>query len=52
MLRPVNPGLFVFRRFTGDDVERACYDPEDDDFLPEREPFVTNDQVLEANARL
>lgn len=34
------------RRFAGDDVLRARYYPEDDEFLLEREPFVTHDDVL------
>jgi heme-degrading monooxygenase HmoA len=36
------------RRFAGDDYTRARYYDEDDDFLLEREPFVTHDDVLVA----
>lgn len=37
----------AIRRFAGEDYERARYYPEDDDFLLEREPFVTHYEVLE-----
>jgi heme-degrading monooxygenase HmoA len=36
----------AIRRFAGEDYERARYYPEDDDFLLEREPFVTHYEVL------
>ena len=38
--------LSAIRAFAGDDVLRARYYPEDDDFLVEREPFVTHDDVV------
>jgi heme-degrading monooxygenase HmoA len=34
--------------FAGPDYERARYYPEDDDYLLEREPFVTHYEVLSA----
>jgi len=40
--------LDAIRRFAGDDAERARYYPEDDDYLLEREPFVTHYDVLSA----
>ena len=36
----------AIRRFAGDDYARARYYPEDDDYLLEREPFVTHHDVL------
>jgi heme-degrading monooxygenase HmoA len=36
----------AIRRFAGDDYTRARYYDEDDDFLLEREPFVTHSDVL------
>ena len=36
----------AIKRFAGEDYERARYYPEDDDFLLEREPFVTHYEVL------
>lgn len=39
----------AIRRFAGDDYERARYYPEDDDYLLEREPFVTHHEVLLAD---
>lgn len=42
----------AIRAFAGDDVERARYYPEDDDYLLEREPTVTHYEVLEATASL
>jgi heme-degrading monooxygenase HmoA len=36
----------AIRRFAGDDYTRARYYDEDDNFLLEREPFVTHDDVL------
>jgi heme-degrading monooxygenase HmoA len=39
----------AIRRFAGEDYERARYYPEDDDFLLEREPFVTHYEVLPAS---
>ena len=36
----------AIQRFAGEDYERARYYPEDDDFLLEREPFVTHYEVL------
>jgi heme-degrading monooxygenase HmoA len=38
--------LDVIRAFAGPDYERARYYPEDDDYLLEREPFVTHYEVL------
>ena len=38
----------AIRRFAGDDYIRARYYDEDDDFLLDREPFVTHDEVLRA----
>lgn len=36
------------RAFAGPDIDRARYFPEDDDYLLEREPFVTHYEVLSA----
>ena len=36
----------AIRSFAGADWERARYYPEDDEYLPEREPFVTHYEVL------
>jgi len=36
----------AIKGFAGEDYERARYYPEDDDFLLEREPFVTHYEVL------
>lgn len=36
----------AIKRFAGEDYERARYYPEDDEFLLEREPFVTHYEVL------
>jgi len=36
----------AIRRFAGDDVERAFYYPEDEDFLLTFEPTVTHVEVL------
>jgi heme-degrading monooxygenase HmoA len=36
----------AIRRFAGDDYARARYYAEDDDFLIEKEPFVTHFEVL------
>lgn len=38
--------LDAIRAFAGPDYERARYYPEDDDYLLEREPFVTHYEVL------
>jgi heme-degrading monooxygenase HmoA len=38
----------AIKLFAGDDYERARYYPEDDEFLLEREPFVTHYEVLMA----
>ncbi len=35
----------AIRRFVGDDVERAVYYPEDDQYLLEKEPTVTHYEV-------
>jgi heme-degrading monooxygenase HmoA len=40
----------AIKRFAGDDYERARYYPEDDDFLLDREPFVTHYEVLMATS--
>ncbi len=40
--------LDAIRAFAGEDVERARYYPEDEDFLEELEPTVTHYEVLEA----
>ena len=40
--------LDAIRAFAGRDYERARYYPEDDDFLLEREEFVTHYEVLSA----
>jgi len=40
----------AIRRFTGNDYERARYYDEDDDFLLEREPFVTHHDVVLATS--
>lgn len=37
----------AIRGFAGDDYERARYYPEDDEYLLEREPFVTHYTVVE-----
>lgn len=39
----------AIRSFAGDDYGKARYYPEDDDFLLEREPFVTHYEVLQAD---
>ncbi|HMB89816.1 MAG TPA: antibiotic biosynthesis monooxygenase [Rhodothermales bacterium] len=38
--------LDAIRAFAGEDVLRARYYPEDDDFLTDKEPFVTHYEVL------
>jgi heme-degrading monooxygenase HmoA len=38
--------LDAIKAFAGEDYERARYYPEDDDYLLEREPFVTHYEVL------
>lgn len=38
--------LEAIKAFAGEDFERARYYPEDDNFLLEREPFVTHYEVL------
>lgn len=38
----------AIRRFAGDDYTRARYYDGDDDFLLEREPFVTHAEVVRA----
>ncbi len=38
--------LDSIQQFAGSDHERARYYPEDDDYLLEREPFVTHYEVL------
>lgn len=43
--------LEAIKRFAGDDYRIARYYPEDDDFLLEKEPFVTHDEVLSAALR-
>jgi heme-degrading monooxygenase HmoA len=40
--------LDAIRRFAGDDYARARYYPEDDEYLLEREPMVTHDDVVQA----
>ena len=40
----------AIKRFAGDDYERARYYPDDDEFLLEREPFVTHYEVLMATS--
>ena len=40
--------LDAIRRFAGEDYRRAKYYPDDDEFLLEREPFVTHYEVLPA----
>jgi heme-degrading monooxygenase HmoA len=37
----------AIRRFAGDDLERAVYYPEDDEFLLEKEPTVKHYEVFE-----
>jgi len=39
----------AIRAFAGLDYERARYYPEDDDYLLDREPFVTHYDVLNAS---
>ena len=41
--------LDAVRCFAGNDYTRAQYYPEDDDFLIEREAFVTHDELLLAD---
>lgn len=41
--------LDAVRRFAGDDYTRAHYYPDDDNFLIEREEFVTHDELLLAD---
>ena len=36
----------AIQRFAGEDYARARYYDEDDDYLLEREPFVTHDDVI------
>ncbi|MGQ0714652.1 MAG: antibiotic biosynthesis monooxygenase [Gemmatimonadaceae bacterium] len=43
--------LDAIRGFAGDDVTRARYYDEDDDFLIEKEPFVTHAEVVTLVAR-
>jgi heme-degrading monooxygenase HmoA len=38
--------LDAIRAFAGPDYERARYYPEDDDYLLEKEPYVTHYEVL------
>ena len=38
--------LDAIRAFAGPDYERARYYPEDDDYLLEKEPFVTHYEVI------
>lgn len=40
--------LDAVRAFAGADYERAKYYPQDDDYLLEREPFVTHSSVVDA----
>jgi heme-degrading monooxygenase HmoA len=40
----------AIKQFAGDEYERARYYPEDDDYLLDREPFVTHYEVLMATA--
>lgn len=40
------------KRFAGEDFEKARYYDEDDDFLLEREPFVTHHDVVHASGPL
>lgn len=39
----------AIRRFAGEDLERAVYYPEDDEYLLEREPNVRHYEVVEAS---
>jgi heme-degrading monooxygenase HmoA len=39
----------AIRRFAGEDLERAVYYPEDDEYLLEREPTVVHYEVAEAS---
>ncbi|HEX6057448.1 MAG TPA: hypothetical protein VFZ11_00425 [Gemmatimonadaceae bacterium] len=41
----------AIRRFAGEEIERARYYAEDDEFLLEKEPFVTHHEVLIAEIR-
>ncbi len=41
--------LEAIKRFAGEDYLRAYYYPEDDGFLLEKEPFVTQYEVLEGS---
>jgi hypothetical protein len=38
----------AIRQFAGDDVEKAVYYPEDDDYLLWREPNVTHYEIAAA----
>lgn len=40
----------AIKRFAGEDVEKAVYYPEDDDFLIEKEPRVSHFEVLSGSA--
>ena len=40
--------MAAIRRFSGDDVEKARYYPEDSDYLLELEPHVTHYEIVEA----
>lgn len=42
----------AIKAFAGPAYERAQYYPEDDDYLLEREPFVSHYEVLEHQSRL
>lgn len=42
----------AIKAFAGPEYERAQYYPEDDDYLLEREPFVSHYEVLEHQSRL
>lgn len=43
--------LDAIRAFAGDEYERARYYPEDDEFLLEREPYVSHYDVLGQGSR-
>jgi heme-degrading monooxygenase HmoA len=48
LLITVWESIDAIKAFAGEDYERARYFPEDDEYLLEREPFVTHYEVLPA----
>jgi heme-degrading monooxygenase HmoA len=48
LLTTIWDSIDAIKQFAGEDFTKARYYPEDDDFLLEREPFVTHSTVLMA----